>query len=131
MSAPTLASQNGDNACFTDTAAEPFGLSWDDRDVSLPAPAGGATRAFDAGLIRVEASTLSWLQSRFLMSTSVISTSLISKAASASAAAASGFCSTGTACAASCSVDAKPMLAARISSTARRYRVLEVITPAH
>src|SRR6202034_3851296 len=35
MSAPTRASQNVDSGCFTDTAAEPLGLSWDDHDISV------------------------------------------------------------------------------------------------
>jgi hypothetical protein len=50
MSAPTRASQNGDIGCFTDTA-DPFGLSLDDHVMSEVAPARGAMRAFDAGLV--------------------------------------------------------------------------------
>src|SRR6202023_2168246 len=44
MSAPILVSQNGDSGCFTDTSAEPFGLSLDDHVISLPARACGTTR---------------------------------------------------------------------------------------
>jgi hypothetical protein len=61
MSAPSRASQNGDSGCFTVTAAEPFGLSLDDHDISLPAC--GGSRSFDGGaVVSVDASTLSWLQ---------------------------------------------------------------------
>src|SRR4051794_16039034 len=61
MSAPIRVSQNGESACFTETAAKPFLLSFEDQEAS------GATageRAFEAGTeASVEASTLSWLQS--------------------------------------------------------------------
>ena len=135
ISAPIRASQNGDSGCFTDTAAEPFGLSLDDHDISLLAPAWGAMRAFAGRVVRVDASTLSWLQSnsKAFGSASVISRSFASGAL-ASAAGASGLSSAGPACALVCSTDArlkdarlKP--AASISSTARPFRVLEVITP--
>src|SRR5258707_3178972 len=46
MSAPSRASQNGDSGRFTVTAAEPFGLSLDDHDISLPA--SGRCRSFEA-----------------------------------------------------------------------------------
>src|ERR1700681_4784659 len=95
MSAPILVSQNGDRGCFTDKA-EPFGLSLEDHDISLPEPARGASRAFDAGpVVRVEASTLSWLQSSSRSFRSASS----APGAAVSAAAAGGFSSAGTACA--------------------------------
>src|SRR5882724_11678580 len=76
MSAPMRASQNGETDCFTDTAETPFGLPLPDQVIS---PAFAARRAgdpFAAGpLLSVDASTLSWLQSRLLMSTPVMSTS--------------------------------------------------------
>src|SRR5207247_8029409 len=123
ISAPTRASQNGDSGCFTVTAAEPFGLSLDDHDVSLPACCG--SRSFDAGaVVSVEASTLSWLQSS---SKSLRSASSASRAA-ASVAAASGFSPGGTVCAPAGSTDAM-LTAASISSTARPYRIVEAITP--
>src|SRR5664279_1192060 len=46
MSAPIRVSQNGDSGCFTDNAAEPLGLSFDDHDGSPLAMAFGR-RAFD------------------------------------------------------------------------------------
>src|SRR5277367_2152497 len=44
MSAPTRASQKVDSGCFTDTADEPLGLSWDDHDISVLGAACGGTR---------------------------------------------------------------------------------------
>src|ERR1700730_10619496 len=112
MSAPILVSQNGDRGCFTDTA-EPFGLSFEDHDISVLV--GSTGRVFDALLVvSVEASTLSWLQSS---SSPLISTSLGSAAggAAASTAGVSGLSPEGTACAWAGSTDAAPKPAARTS----------------
>src|SRR5437667_269600 len=100
ISAPSRASQNGDSGCFTVTAAEPFGLSLNDHDMSLPACC--ESRSFDAGaVVSVEASTLSWLQSS---SKSLRSASSASGAA-ASVADVSGFSPGGTFCAPAGSTD--------------------------
>jgi len=99
MSAPTLVSRNGESGCFTDTTAEPFGFSLDDHDISAAAPGCGTRRAFDAGLVvRVEASTLSWLQSSSFPSAAFVSQSFVPESPAAhSAAAASGLSADGRA----------------------------------
>src|SRR5664279_1747855 len=107
MSAPILVSQNGVSGCFTDTAAEPFALSFDDHDASPFAIVFGE-RAFDAGAhVSVEASTLSWLQSssRPLMSASFMFAS--AESAAEVSAAVSSLSSAGTACAAAGAADIK------------------------
>src|SRR5882724_396790 len=77
MSAPTRVSQNGETACFTDTAEAPFGLPLPDQVVSLPSAARRAVDPFAASpLLSVDASMLSWLQSRLLMSMPDMSTSV-------------------------------------------------------
>src|SRR5450631_677434 len=131
MSAPTLASRNGDTGCFTDTAAEPFGLSLEDQDRSAAVSARGAGRAFDAGpVIRVAASTLSRLQSssKFLISASLLPASFLSASlasgAAASAAAASGSSPDGTACALACAARNMLTPAATINSKPRSYNFL-------
>src|SRR5450631_664300 len=129
MSAPILASHTGDSGCFTDNAAEPFALSFDDHDASPFAIVVGE-RAFDAGAhVSVEASTLSWLQSSSrppisgsFMLTSAESAAVVSAAVPASS-------STDTACAAAGKADIKPKPAANISSSVRSFRALEIITP--
>src|SRR6202035_4286714 len=123
MSAPTRASHNGDSGCFTETAAEPLGLSLDDHDMSLLAAACGE-RAFESGpVVSVEASTLSGLQSS---SRPLMSASSASGAAAAAAAGISGLSSAGTVCAPACS-DATLKPAAHISSTIRPCRIWETI----
>ncbi len=127
MSAPIRVSQNGETDCFTDTA-DPFGLSVDDHVISLVGLARGARRAFEAGLmaIKVDASTLSWLQSssRSLMSAS----SGLAAASVAGASSASSSSLAGGACAcAGGIVTARP--AASKSSPAKPDPVLEIITP--
>jgi hypothetical protein len=77
MSAPTRVSQNGKTACFTDTAELPFGLPLPDHVISLPSAVRRAVDPFAASpLLSVDASMLSWLQSRLLMSMPVMSTSV-------------------------------------------------------
>src|SRR3954471_16171978 len=94
MSAPIRVSQNGDSDCLTETADDPLSLALDDQAASPLAVAFGAEGPFAAGMSKVEASTLSWLQSNlstsmsFMISTAFVSTSLISGAASSSAASA-------------------------------------------
>ena len=129
MSAPIRVSQNGDSGCFTDTAAEPLALSLDDHDASPLATAFGE-RAFDAGAhVSVEASTLSWLQSssRPLISASFMPAS--AESAAVVSAAVSSLSSAGAACAAAGNADIKLKPAASISSRARLFRALEIITP--
>src|SRR6266566_3079767 len=128
MSAPILASSTGDKGCFTDTAAAPFGLLLDDHDISVPAPGCGTRRVFGAGwVIRVEASTLSWLQSssRFLMS-SLLSASLTSAAALVSAAGISGS-SVGGVCALAAATRIMLTLAASISGQPQPPHLFEII----
>src|SRR5215471_9520898 len=86
MSAPTRVSQNGDTDCLTDTDDAPFGLSPPDHAISLPVfPLPVMCCAADglgaAAAISVDASTLSWLQSRLLTSIPVMSTSSASASA--------------------------------------------------
>jgi len=111
ISAPTCASRNADNDCFTDTAAAPFDLSLDDHDMSAPAAACVAGRAFDGVVINVEASTLSRLQSscRFSISASFASafSASASLASGVAVSAASGFLPAGTVWACACSTAAR------------------------
>ena len=103
MSAPIRVSQNGETDCFTDTAEAPFALSLDDQVASPLGAALRAARAFGAGpAVRVEASTLSWLQSSLL-------TSMSFRMSASSASARSGFRRLG----ASASASRRPAASAR------------------
>src|SRR5439155_2766528 len=66
MSAPMRASQNGVMDCLTDTAEVPFALSLADHVVSALPAAFDAPLPFGSGPLRVDASTLSRLQSSLL-----------------------------------------------------------------
>src|SRR5580704_4483473 len=114
MSAPIRASHKGDSGCFTETAAEPFGLSFPDHDGPVAGPACGE-RGFDAGapFINVEASTSSWLQSSSLGS---------GMAEASTSPEACRWSSTGAGCARVCGAD-NPQPAASISASP--YRSVE------
>src|SRR5258707_13249632 len=132
MSAPMRASQSGERDCLTDTAEAPFGLALFDQVASELVPFGAA-RPFGAGPVKVEASTLSWLQSSLLTSMSFrMSVSLTSGAAAASSAAGiSASSSAGGVCAAAASTQTMLKPAASVSSLFRRYRVVGVIARLH
>ena len=132
MSAPMRVSRNGETDCLTDTAEAPFGLALFDQVASALAPFGAA-RPFGAGPVRVEASTLSWLQSSLLMSMSFrMSVSLTSGATAASSAAGiSASSSAGGVCAAAASTENRLKPATSVSSLVRRNRVVEFIARLH
>src|SRR5258705_23793 len=86
MSAPMRVSQNGVMDCLTDTAEVPFAFALTDQDASALA-SFAAARPFGAGAGRVDASTLSRLQSSLLTSMSfMMSGSLTSEAPGSSSA---------------------------------------------
>src|SRR5580700_6029446 len=128
MSAPTRASQNGETDCLTDTAEAPLPLLFADQFTASPlAPRAADPAGFGAGPSRkVEASTLSWLQSSLLTSISFMSGSLAS-AVSASAAAACGSSSTFAICAKAGSATARLKPAASASATACLHDILGII----
>ena len=133
MSAPMRVSQNGEIDCLTDTAEVPFALSLADHAVSMLPAAFDAPLPLGAGPVRVEASTLSRLQSSLLTSMSfMMSTSLAPAAASVSSAAGSSVSSSaGGVCAAAATIEAKPMQAASIGSRAQPNRILGIIARPH
>jgi len=120
---------------LTDTAEAPFDLALDDHDASLSVVAFGPVRPFGAGILAVDASTLSWLQSSLstsmsFMSTSFVSTSLISRAGVASpSSAASAASSEGGVCALAASTAARLKPAASASSPRRLPDVVKIIAP--
>src|SRR5215203_1222217 len=64
MSAPTRASQNGNTDRLTETDDAPLPLRLEDHAAPLSARPLAAARPFAGARFSVEASTLSWLQSR-------------------------------------------------------------------
>src|SRR4051794_14568771 len=93
ISAPILVSRNGETDCLTDTPDAPFAFWLEDQDASAFVPAFaaplGAGLPLRAGAGRVDASTLSWLQSSLLTSTPFIMSASLASGAAASAAGAS------------------------------------------
>src|SRR6185369_16080545 len=133
MSAPTRVSRNGEMDCLTDTAEVPFALSLADHAASALAAAFDAPLPLGSGPVRVDASTLSRLQSSLLTSMSfMMSTSLTSGAVSVSSAAGiSGSSSEGGVCAAAATIEAKLTPATSIGSRAQPNRILGIIARPH
>ena len=116
MSAPIRVSQNGESGCFTETPAEPFGLFFDDHDMSPLAAACGEPRLRERtggqrGGVDVELAPVQ-LQALDVGVDSALGRSGGFRRRPASRPPAA-------LCALACSIGAKPMPAARISSPAR------------